>query len=118
MNAPKFAPAPWRRSEYGRIVDANGEQIDLVGFGLSTGCVSRETHQVELANTDLALAAPELYETLKAVTGRLSETLSFVWPCKSDLDERCGRCKNCELINEDLADLDEARAAIAKAEGK
>lgn len=58
----KFTKGPWQRDKYGSVKDANGESVMLHGFSLCCGYTPKD--DPSHANTDVALAAPELYEAL------------------------------------------------------
>jgi len=63
MNELKATPGPWRRDQYGAIMDANGEIVRLHGFALCCGYT--EKGDPSFANTSLALASLEMYGALK-----------------------------------------------------
>ncbi len=67
----KHAPGPWSRHS-GRVVDVRGKPVVLRGFALSTG-VDPDWAETD-ANSDLALAAPELLAVCEAAR----EALRFV----------------------------------------
>lgn len=63
MNELKASPGPWKRDQYGAIMDANGEIVRLHGFALCCGYT--EKGDPSFASTSLALASPEMYEEIK-----------------------------------------------------
>ena len=60
----KTSPTPWKRDEYGNVLDANGERVTLTGCALATGRVRPEDECH--GNTALLFAAPALLAYYRA----------------------------------------------------
>jgi hypothetical protein len=95
MSKAKFTPGPWRVVK-GEVVGSDGKRVVLVPDGFSIGSVCG--HPERSANLALCIAAPEMYEALKA-------------------------CRNVLVVGEGYAPqvhpiIDQIDTIIAKAEGR
>jgi hypothetical protein len=81
-------PGPWKKSKYGELKNPEGQQVMVWGCGIAHSMRTSETE----ANARLIAAAPDLLEALKEIVQRNEIQHWF--------------------------NLDQARAAIAKAEGE
>ena len=84
---------PWVISKHGSLDGANGEDVGISGLGITIQHYEDKTGE---ANAQLIHAAPDMLEALKALEGvaKFGGRMSI------------------------LGELENARAAIAKAEGK
>ena len=59
-----IAPLPWVRNEYGSILDATGERVELTGIAMATGRFSDDA--LCHGNTALLFAAPAMLAFYRA----------------------------------------------------
>ena len=109
----KPTPGPW---EYGRAANYDGFYVAPLGTLPTLAAVERCGHRMSTrvhnfpgdleANARLIAAAPELYESLKSLVAAIDE-----WE---------GAVKKIVRVPREYAwgDLEEARRAIARAEGR
>lgn len=92
----KFTKGPWQRDKYGSVKGVNGESVMLHGFSLCCGYTPKD--DPSYANTDVALAAPELYEALEEAAD-----------CINDLSRNKGGWDYERVIQDIAAILEKAR---------
>lgn len=98
MNNTKHTPGPWivYKSGVWSPPKMRGEQINIIA-----NCNTQNLDGCDLANATLIAAAPELLEALKAI---VKEYVNDLWNCVDP------------SISQD--NIEKAKLAIAKAEGK
>lgn len=92
MSETKHTPGPWTKGPYGDLYGSNGIPVQVYGTGMGSTTLPDETSK---ANAALVIAAPDLLEALK----NLVEVLDGLFD------------------DGPVRGIEEARAAIAKAEG-
>lgn len=124
MSEPKFTPGPWELeyrcqspeaySVIKRGVTKNGHAI------VSTICHIADGSKFALMNTQLIAAAPDLYAVAQRhVEYLLAELSRMGQPTAGHICGPDGNCdSDCEARYYLTADLEAARAALAKARGK
>lgn len=105
-NKPKHTPGKWLENMDGEIFSEGGHRI--CNPFLSGGTVP--PIEVQEANAALIAAGPELLEALKKLEARVD------WFLSEDFGKALGI--NYNPLSEEFFELEQARAAIAKAEGK
>lgn len=66
MSDTKFTPGPWKRDKYGSVIGANGSDVLFRGVAVLASGSDESMREAE-SNTDLLVAAPDLYEALVAI---------------------------------------------------
>lgn len=90
----KHTSGPWRRDTIGHIVNDVGERV----FFDSMPCMSAASAEVRAvceANTNMALAAPELFEALTYLLDQIERTpgpqISGIWEAQAALSKASGK---------------------------
>ena len=116
MTERKWTPGPWRVGPVDdtRVEDADGNEVAQIDGDYN----QPETWPLMEANARLIAAAPDLYEALEITIGYIE------WM----IEDGCKQCGgDCSSANPPVqycpirimrSDLDTARAALTKAEGK
>lgn len=94
-------PGPWRRDEYGHLVDANGKRLTFRDVAVHGGNYQPSIDEA-VANTDLAMAAP----AVAAERDRLRGALAFAASVIKSGEPWTDRCE--EVIGTALAAAREA----------
>ena len=110
MSETKFTPGPWRISRHGELV----EIPEISGILLCAGNATAN------ANAALIAAAPDLYAVVERYVDYLESELFHLGPPQEG--HICGPEGNCDADCEIRyylqRDLEQARAALAKARGE
>jgi hypothetical protein len=73
MAQQPWAKTPWRRDEYGHIVDADGKFIMLKDVSLAAGYGTPDEEAMIAANTQLFFGSPKLYAACRFAIAKLDD---------------------------------------------
>jgi hypothetical protein len=83
-----YSPPPWKRDNYGHLIDAEGNAVVMSGIELAMNWRNDPDAVRIIVNDELATLAPELYEFARDCRDN--------WDCDADAHRYCTLCRACE----------------------